>query len=289
MNRLEKKCVLAAAGFHLLLLLLLLVGPAFLSSREKPDNMPVLDFIPFKTVDAMVSGGGNPAAKPQAPAPLPQPAAPATPPAPKAVPPPEIAKPEPAPPKETTKETVKETKKDPDSLETVKDRRRKVDVSTTLVKHSPDEFSESKARADAQAREKAAETKRQTAAAISQTVRGIQSGLSGGTTIELKGPGGGGLPYANWKQAVKSVYDAAWILPAGITADSATTSVTVTIARDGTVISARIVDRSGSAVVDQSVQATLDRVRYAAPLPDDAKEDQRTITIYFDVKAKLLG
>ena len=110
------------------------------------------------------------------------------PPAPKAVPPPEIAKPEPAPPKETTKETVKETKKDPDSLETAKDRRRKVDVSTTLVKHSPDEFSESKARADAQAREKAAETKRQTAAVISQTVRGIQSGLSGGTTIELKGP-----------------------------------------------------------------------------------------------------
>ena len=65
--------------------------------------------------------------------------------------------------------------------------------------------------------------------------------------------------------------------------------MTVTIARDGTVISARIVDRSGSPVVDQSVQATLDRVRYAAPLPDDAKEDQRTITIYFDVKAKLLG
>jgi TonB family protein len=289
MNRLEKKCVLAAAAFHLLLLLVLLVGPAFLSSRDQPDNLPVIDFIPFKTVDAMVSGGGNPAAKPPAPAPLPQPAAPAAPPAPKAVPPPEIAKPEPAPPKETTKETVKETKKDPDSLETAKDRRRKVDVSTTLVKHRPDEFSESKARADAQAREKAAETKRQTAAAISQTVRGIQSGLSGGTTIELKGPGGGGLPYANWKQAVKTVYDAAWILPAGITADSATTSVTVTIARDGTVISARIVDRSGSPVVDQSVQATLDRVRYAAPLPDDAKEDQRTITIYFDVKAKLLG
>ncbi|MGD0614441.1 MAG: TonB family protein [Verrucomicrobiota bacterium] len=288
MNRLEKKCVLAAAGFHLLLLLVLLVGPAFLSSRDQPDNLPVIDFIPFKTVDAMVSGGGNPNAKPPAPAPLPQPAAPAAPPAPKAVPPPEVTKLEPAR-KETVKETPKETKVDPDALEPAKDRKRKVDISTTLVKRRPYEFSESKARADAQARERAAEARRQTTAAISQAVRGIQSGLSSGTTIELKGPGGGGVPYANWKQAVKSVYDAAWILPAGITADSATTAVTVTIARDGTVISARIVDRSGSAVVDQSVQAALDRVKYAAPLPDDAKEDQRTITIYFDVKAKLLG
>jgi TonB family protein len=288
MNRLEKKCVIAAAAFHLLLLLVLLVGPAFLSSRDQPDNLPVIDFIPFKTVDAMVSGGGNPAAKPPAPAPLPQPVAPAIPPAPKAVPPPEVTKPEPAP-KETVKETPKETKVDPDALEPVKDRKHKVDVSTALVKRKPNEVSESKARAAAEAKERATEARRQTAAAISQTVRGIQSGLSGGTTIELKGPGGGGLPYANWKQAVKSVYDAAWILPAGITADSATAAVTVTIARDGTVISARIVDRSGSPVVDQSVQATLDRVRYAAPLPDDAKEDQRTITIYFDVKAKLLG
>jgi TonB family protein len=55
------------------------------------------------------------------------------------------------------------------------------------------------------------------------------------------------------------------------------------------VISARIVAPSGSPAVDQSVQAALDKVRYAAPLPDDAREDQRTITIYFDVKAKLLG
>lgn len=286
MNRLQKKCVVASAGFHLLLLLIVLVGPAFLSSHDQADNLPVLDFVPFKTVDAMVSGGGSPAAKPAAPAPLPQPAVPAPQPAP------EPLKPEPEPKetvKESTKESVKEAKTDPDSLEPAKEHRHKVDVSTTLVKRSSEEFSQSKARADAEARERAAEARRQTAAAISQAVRGIQSGLSGGTTIELKGPGGGGVPYANWAQAVKSVYDAAWILPTGIASDSATAKVTVTIARDGTVISARIVDRSGSTVVDQSVQAALDRVKYAAPLPDDAREDQRTITIYFDVKAKLLG
>ena len=40
--------------------------------------MPVLDFVPLKTVDALISGGGNPKAKPP-PAPLekPQPLPPA--------------------------------------------------------------------------------------------------------------------------------------------------------------------------------------------------------------------
>ena len=105
----------------------------------------------------------------------------------------------------------------------------------------------------------------------------------------LKGPGGGGVPYANWIQAVKSVYDRAWILPTGIASDSGFAIATVTIARDGSVVSAEIVRRSGNAAVDDSVRTTLDRVRYAAPLPDDAKEDQRTISIKFDVNAKLLG
>jgi len=34
------------------------------------------------------------------------------------------------------------------------------------------------------------------------------------------------------------------------------------------------------------VKATLDRVRYVRPLPEGAKESQRTVTINFSVKAK---
>ena len=49
----------------LLLPLVLIVGPAFLPrDKHAEDNMPVLDFVAYKTVDAMVSGGGNPNAKP---------------------------------------------------------------------------------------------------------------------------------------------------------------------------------------------------------------------------------
>src|SRR5436309_1181937 len=65
-NRLQKKCLIASAGFHVLLALLLVVGPAFRSAPPKPEDVPFLDFIPVKTVDDLVSGGGNPKAKPPA-------------------------------------------------------------------------------------------------------------------------------------------------------------------------------------------------------------------------------
>jgi TonB family protein len=110
--------------------------------------------------------------------------------------------------------------------------------------------------------------------------------MSGGTSIELMGPGGGGVPYANFLQAVKTVYENAWIVPDGVTDDSATTEASVTIARDGTVVSSKITRSSGNAEADRSVQRTLDRVRFAAPLPDDAKENQRPVDIKFSVRAK---
>ena len=117
MNRLQKKCVIATAGIHLLLLLILVFGSAFFSPRPKPDDTQLLDVIPANLIDAAFSSGVR-NATPPAPAPVvvppsqPAPPTPAvqpapTPPAPKAVvtPPPTISerlenffKPEPPPP-----------------------------------------------------------------------------------------------------------------------------------------------------------------------------------------------
>ena len=94
------------------------------------------------------------------------------------------------------------------------------------------------------------------------------------------------MPYANFLQAVKSVYQSAWVVPDGITEENATTAAAVTIARDGTVVSSHITRSSGNAGVDRSVQVTLDRVKWAAPLPDTAAENQRTVNINFNVAAK---
>jgi len=297
MDRLQKKCFFASTGLHLLLLLILLVGPAFVGSKSKPDTTPVLDFVALKTVDDLLSGGGNPKANPP-PAPFekPQPAPPA--PVIKPAPPPptpEVR--EPDPPKDEVKEVP--PPKDPESsLEPSNDRKPKKPTIefTPVVRPARDAKAEAKAKAEAQAREEAREYARQEtdrrhrlAAAFGNAANNLEEGRSGSTSIELKGPGGGGVPYANFLQAVKSRYQQAWIVPDGITDENATVAASVTIARDGTVVSSRITRSSGSAAVDRSVQVTLDRVKWAAPLPDDAKENQRTVSINFNVATKRAG
>ena len=57
MNRLQKKCVIVTAGVHLLLLLILIVGPAFFSPKPKEDDLQVLDVIPANLIDANASSG----------------------------------------------------------------------------------------------------------------------------------------------------------------------------------------------------------------------------------------
>ena len=57
MNRLQKKCVIATAGFHLLLLVILFVGPAFFNSTPKADDSKVIDVIPANLIDAAFNSG----------------------------------------------------------------------------------------------------------------------------------------------------------------------------------------------------------------------------------------
>jgi len=89
---------------------------------------------------------------------------------------------------------------------------------------------------------------------------------------------------------VKSIYEREWRTPNDATDDEANTRVSVTIARDGTVVSARILTPSGDASVDRSVQQTLDRVTFIAPFPDGSTENEKTFIITFNLKSKrMLG
>jgi len=58
------------------------------------------------------------------------------------------------------------------------------------------------------------------------------------------------------------------------------------VARNGNIISASIIRRSGVGVVDRSVQQALDRVRSLPAFPEGAKEAQRTYNINFNLKTK---
>jgi TonB family protein len=288
MNRLQKKCFVASTGLHLLLLLILLIGPAFMASRNKPDTMPVLDFVALKTVDDALSGGGNPKAN----------SAPATFEKPQPLPPAPVVKPEPPPPEKPQKpEPEKETAsappkpKEPDySLEPSKNPKpRKPNIELTPIDRPHDAKADARAKEEAEAREDArreSARRKRIAALFGNAANGLETSIAGSTTLELRGPGGGGIPYANFLQAVKSVYQHAWVVPDGITDENATTAAVVTIARDGSVVSSRITRSSGNPGVDQSVQRTLDRVKWAAPLPDTAKENERTVNINFNVAAK---
>ena len=68
MNRLQKKCLIATAGFHLLLVLVILFGAAFFTSHEKPDETTLLTVIPANLIDAAFNSGVK-AVQPPAPTP----------------------------------------------------------------------------------------------------------------------------------------------------------------------------------------------------------------------------
>jgi len=321
MNRLQQKCVLVSAGLHLLLVGILFIGPGFIKPKSNPENLAPLDFVPWKTVDRMISGGGTPepkappAAQPPQPQTLPAPPPPVVQLPPRVVEPtPKIVEPvsppvvkhvEPKPDRDVEKvekiskpEPPKITKPDPDSLETKTEEKPKLpQVSTEIVERKSDSRKEAKARAEAKAREqereeareraRQAEARHLLAERFGEAAKRITTGVSSGTAIRVApGPGGGGVPYANFRQAVQSVYERAWIVPDGVTDNEATAMVSVTIARDGRVINARIERSSGNREVDRSVQNALDRVKYAAPLPEESKENERTVPINFNVKAK---
>jgi protein TonB len=285
MKRLQTKCILVSAGLHLLLAVILVVGPAFLTSRSKVDDMKTLDFVPAIAIDQAFSGGGNPKAQlppptPTATPPAPQVAVPAPPPPP----PPAVHQPEPA------TVPIRETKPDPDAIASEKSTPKHHEIKLTpVVRRATNENSRQPSESDRQAKE-LADSRLRAAEAIGRTARNLSHDLSPSTSIDTNyGPGGGGEAYANYGQIVKSIYEREWIAPEDAANDDAITKVTVTIARDGTVMSSRIVRGSGDSSVDGSVQRTLDRVTFIAPFPEGSKDKERTYTINFNLKAKRLS
>jgi TonB family protein len=315
MNRLNQKCFVASAGVHILLMVILLIGPAFLTSKSKSDSSPPLDIIPGKLIDDIFKGGGNPQGTPPPPAPE------TTPPAPRVVQPapqPEPVKPpepvktrEPEPPKETIKD-VKPPKPSPDALEPAPEpKRKKPEVSTTPIVRKQDKdtsktaktnsttastdneerrYAENRQTASTDNEERRyAENRQRALNALNSAARTIGKTVAPGTTIEPNpGFGGGGEAYAPYDEAVRSIYWHAWIPPDDTASDQAIAKATVVIARDGTVLSAHIIKPSGDASVDRSVQQALEHVTFIAPFPEGAKDKERTYTIKFDLKARRL-
>ena len=287
MNRLQKKCLIATAGFHLLLVLVLVFGSAFFTSRPKPDDAQLLDVIPANLIDAAFNSGVKAAPTPApTPQPVQQPPTPQPPqPKPVVTPPP----PQPAPSLVQRVEHIFKSEPEqlpPEDLKSIEPAEKpaktkhEIKVSLKPVVRTASKSTDTR---DAEAARQAAKEAKLHKAIIA-AARAIKEHASSATTVEM--PGTSSVSYANYSSVVKSVYERAWTLPDNTSSDDANTRVSVTIGSDGTVISSRILDPSGDAGVDASVQRTLDRVTFVAPFPDGAKEKEKTFIINFNLKAK---
>jgi len=278
MNRTEKKCVIATVAVHLLLLTILVVGPAFYNPRPKADNAQVLDMIPANLVDAVLNSGVRnatpPAPAPAVSAPAPQP----TPPPPVAhqappPPPPPVTQPTPSF-EERVKKFFEPKPATPVPAPAPAETRHKILINTQLVvRASTQAYSPATARDDSQARLRASAL---------NAARALEKNLAPGTVVDV--PGNSSAAYANYASVVKSVYERTLVsfLPDSVAADKENTKVNVTIASDGTVISSTIVAPSGDPAWDAAVQHTLDRVTFIAPFPEGTTDKERHYTINFN-------
>jgi TonB family protein len=247
-----------------------------------------LDFIPDILVDQPVVGGGSPAPLPVTPTPAqPPPSAPAevkkpTPIEPTPVNAARAEKPVPKPPEPEPPPASETGTKPPPKKHVVQPNLKPVVKQAPEVKQPTKEQREAAAAAEAQRLAQVHQSR------INQALRGISGRLSSSTTVTMPGgTGSGGASYASYSLFVKSVYQWAWRPPAELTDDSATATARVVIARDGTVLSARIETPSGVPALDRSVRAALDRVTtIGRPFPEGAKDDQRAFLIDFNLKAK---
>lgn len=286
MSRLQKKCLIATAGTHLLLVVILLVGPAFFYSHPKPDNSQVLDVIPANAIDAILNSGVK-----SAQAPAPTPIVPPPPPVPLPVQPQQQPTPTPPPPAPTQSfvDKVRDffkpvpEKLSPDDLKPADEpskpkKSHEVKVNMDPVKRTPRDV------AQQQQSQNDAREQRQREKQYQNLVRNLQNSFTPATVVEM--PGASSVSYASYDSVLRSIYDHAWKDPDNATDDQANTRVSITVASDGTVVSAHIIDPSGDASVDASVQHALDNVTFIAPFPDGATESKKTFIITFNLKAK---
>jgi len=274
MNRLQKKCVIATAGIHLLLPTILIVGPAFFNPQSKPDNTQVLDVIPANLIDAAFNSGVR-NATPPAPAPVEVPP-------PQPVPPTPVVRPAPQPPAPKAVVTPPPTfmdrvekyfKPEPvkPAAEKTETKPHQIQVNTQLVTRTAPKNAPANPKPD-------------NSRAINSAIKNLQKNLKPGMTIDM--PGDSTVAYANYASVVKSVYDQAWTLPDAIAKDE-NILVSVTIASDGTVLSSHIVTPSGDAPADASVQRALDRVTtIGSPFPEGSTDKERTYKIIFNPQVK---
>lgn len=209
---------------------------------KREEKARVIDLIPSEVIDKLLS----PAA-PVAPPPAPAPPKPKKPEPKKAQPKPKIK------PKPLTSKPKKITPKPKPKI--------KVNLNSNVRKP------------DAQKKESQKEAAKQQTA-----LNKLQTKLSGRTSVNVPL---GRYASAKYESLIRRKYMDATIHPGAISGDPVV-RVRLVIARNGTILSARVTNKSGVASWDRSVQKALDRVKFIKPFPESMKGSQQTFNLNFN-------
>ncbi|HTR42171.1 MAG TPA: TonB family protein, partial [Pseudomonadales bacterium] len=118
--------------------------------------------------------------------------------------------------------------------------------------------------------------------AYNNAARSLSQSLSSSTKVDM--PGTASASYASYASVVETVYERALRpnLPDQVASNSENTKVSITVASDGTVISAHIISPSGDSAWDGAVQRTLDQVTTIEPFPEGSTDKERHYTLSFN-------
>lgn len=112
----------------------------------------------------------------------------------------------------------------------------------------------------------------------------VRRGLPPGGGAAAPSGGGQAVSFGGVEQVLYQRLYAAWQQPPGVSsAMGYFVRAEVEVHRDGRVLSRRILQRSGHAAMDASVQAALNAVTFATPLPANFTGQSRTFAIRFEI------
>ena len=268
MSRLLKKCLFLSIGLHILLAAALLICTAFFV--VKPEKiMPTLSMIAPDVLDNLLNP--RPVSTPRK-NPNPPVRRIVTPAPPRKVTPTPPRKVTPTPPRKVTPKKQSPSLKPTKSKVTPKPKR-----NTIKIAQNTQTSKGATGRPKKNTHPKAPPV----SAKQLNTIKSMRNQLSAAINVNVAGANAAAFTsYANF---VVGVYRRTWepLIPSGL-ARSRIAKVSVTIRRDGRVLSARIIRKTGDAALDRSVQRALDRVRtIGKSFPLGSKDSQRTFTLDF--------
>jgi TonB family protein len=245
MDRLAKKCVIASSVLHGTLVLVLLVGPAFVRSpdelvhRKVPTNDGEITIIPTRELEAGAPRSES-SSVPQKP-PTRQPVSGAE--------------------AHTAERSWKPSRQIEANLDPVTRRAANANAARGSAIDNSVEYERVVSRLNVQ----------------------LSSALQTKTPDNLHKDG---ISDLRFKEALINAYWRAWLIPSEAANETSKVVVTITVRRDGTVISSSLQTRSANSALNASVQRALNAVTFITPLPESVEDTQKTFQLEFDPRAK---